>query len=325
MNLNTRQKRLIATAACLVIGAAVVAGILWAASGSIGKEAKQGLAVQALGQLMESDKIDYGFHVIDGQVVFEGRNHSSELIRKRVRTPVKDADAETFRALEQVFPEHVPRLYYGVDKNHVFVNGVGGIRVLDADPASFRLLDEDGRYACSKDSVFYRAVRIEGADPAAFRRLKGDFSVDDQYAYLGHTRLPAEASTFEATSPGYISDVWHAGRYSEGPYSTEGWSRDAKNIYFGNQRFDQADAETFEDLQFAGYAKDANNVYCKQKIVAGADPESFEILGVKYLNFFRPSVEHPTGHGPLARDRNHFYLYTEIDERDGPWLRSPDH
>ena len=124
-----------------------------------------------------------------------------------------------------------------------------------------------------------------------------------------------------ASSRGYISDPWHGGRYFDGPYSTEGWSRDANNIYFGNKRFDTADPETFQDLSFAGYAKDVNNVYYERKTIPGADPETFEILDTKYLNLFPPNVKNPSGHGPFARDKNHFYIYTEIDEREGPWLR----
>ncbi|WP_372722229.1 DKNYY domain-containing protein [Novipirellula sp.] len=40
-----------------------------------------------------------------------------------------------------------------------------------------------GRFACDKDQVYYRAIKIEEADPDSFRRLKGDFSVDDKHAY----------------------------------------------------------------------------------------------------------------------------------------------
>lgn len=324
MKLHMMRNRLITAFACLVAGGAVVVAVTYMANRSITKQQKLQLVLQALSTSFENDEIDYGFHVVDGRVVFEGRNHPSEFLRKRVFTPVEGADAATFRTFRQVFSEDGPRLYYGVDKNHVFVNGIGGLRKLDADPASFRLLDQDGRFVCDKDSMYYRAIKIEGADPDSFRRLKGDFSVDKNHAYLGHVTLPADASTFEACSPGRISDPWHGGRYFCGPYSTEGWNRDANNIYFGNKVFDAGDPATFQVLQFAHYAKDANNVYCGRTMMAGADPGSFEILGTKYLNFFPSTAEHPSGHGPLARDKYHFYIYADIDKRDGPWLRRND-
>lgn len=266
----------------------------------------------------KNEPVSYGFHVIDGQAVFAGG--FIPFTGKRGLTPVEEADADTFRAFEQVFPEHhPPGELFAVDKNHVFVKLVREIEILGADPTTFRLLDEAGRFACDKDQVYYRAIKIEGADPGSFRRLKGDFSVDDKHAYLGHTTLPAEAATFQATSPGYISNVWSGGRYHKGPYATEGWNRDAKNVFFGNKRIDTVDPNTFEDLQFAGYAKDAKNVYWERHIIAGADPKTFEVLGSKYLKFFPSSVQHPSGHGPFARDKNHFYSYNEIEERDGPW------
>lgn len=268
----------------------------------------------------KEDTVSYGFHVIDGQVVFAGG--FIPFTGKRGLTRVEDADAETFRPLKQVFPEHRPiGELFAVDKNHVFVKLVREIQILGADTASFRLLEEAGKFACDNNQVYYRAIKIEGADPKSFRRLKGDFSVDDKNAYLGHTRLPADAATFQASSPGYISNVWSGGSYHKGPYATEGWNRDANNVFFGNKRVDTVDSNTFEDLNFAHYAKDSSNVYWKRKIISGADPKTFEVLGSKYLRFFPPSLEHPSGHGPLARDKNHFYFYTEIDERDGPWLR----
>ncbi|WP_419193939.1 DKNYY domain-containing protein [Novipirellula herctigrandis] len=265
------------------------------------------------------EALSYGFHVIDGQAAFAGG--FIPFTGKRGLTRVKDADAETFRTFEQVFPEHhPPGELFAADKSHVFVKLVREIQILGADPATFRLLDEAGRFACDKDHVYYRAIKIEGADPGSFRRFKGDFSVDDNHAYLGHTTLPADAATFQASSPGYISNVWSGGSYHKGPYATEGWNRDANNVFFGNKRVDTIDPYTFEDLKFANYAKDAINVYWMRKIIAGADSKTFEVLGSKYLRFFPPSLEHPSGHGPFARDKNHFYSYTEIDERDGPWL-----
>jgi hypothetical protein len=258
MKVHTARNVLIAAFACLVAGGAIVVIVTYIANRSISKEQKLKLVLQTLFTSLENDEIDDGFRVVDGRVVFEGRNHPSQFGRKRVITPVEGADAATFRTFDQVFLEHGPRLYYGVDKNH---------------------------------------------------------------AYLGHVTLPADALTFEASSPGHISDPWHGGRYFDGPYSTAGWNRDAKDIYYGNKILEAADPETFQDLKFAHYAKDAHNVYCGRKIIAGADPESLTILGAKYLNFFPVTVENPTGHGPIARDKEHFYLYTDIVKRDGPWLR----
>uniref|UniRef100_UPI00356495C1 hypothetical protein n=1 Tax=Novipirellula sp. TaxID=2795430 RepID=UPI00356495C1 len=65
---------------------------------------------------------------------------------KRGLTPVEDADAETFRAFKQVFPEHhPPGELFAVDKNHVFVKLAREIEIIGADPATFRLLDEAGQ------------------------------------------------------------------------------------------------------------------------------------------------------------------------------------
>jgi hypothetical protein len=291
---------------------------------NLSKRAKIELALQTLAPALANDEIDYGFHVVDGIVVFEGSNDPSAFIRKRVHTPVTGADAETFRAFKQVFPEGQLRCYYGVDKNAVFVTNSVGTYKLQADPLTFRLLDNAGRFACDKESVFFVSVKIPGADPQSFKRLSGDFSVDAHCAYLGHLKLEADPKTFEATSPGYIRVRWGGhGKFEEQPF-TQGWNRDANNVYFGTKRFDKADPSTFQDLGFAHYAKDKYNVYIEDKIIKNADPNTFEIIGRKYLNYFESNLQHPIGHGPLARDKNHFYCYSWIIDREGPWIAEYD-
>ncbi len=328
---NTIRTFLITSVVCTAAGVTALIGLSEVANElsevaneTVSEEQRAELIERVLSGAFKSDRIDYGFHVVDGQVVFEGRNHASSLVRKKVLTPVEGADAATFRTLNQVFPERGSRVYYGVDKNYVYVEDTEGIRRIDADPTTFRLLDLAGRFARDKDSVYYRAVKIEGADPNSFRRLHGDFSVDDNHAYLGHLVVPADASTFEATSSGYVSNVWHNDRVTKRPNTIAGWSRDAKNIYYGIERFDPADRETFQDLSFASYAKDAYHVYYKTEIVPEADPETFEILGTQYLDFFPPSLKYLNVHGPLARDKDHFYFDAEIYERDGPWFHEND-
>ena len=59
-------------------------------------------AVEPLNSL--SDEINYGFRVREGRVVFESREAGS-FLQRRVLVTVDGADAATFRAHDQEFPE----------------------------------------------------------------------------------------------------------------------------------------------------------------------------------------------------------------------------
>ena len=266
------------------------------------------LALWVIGKMLKGDEIRYGFHVIDGEVIVEGRNHGSEFVRQRVRKRVAKADPASFRALNPAFQGEVRGYHFGIDKRSVFVWGEGGVRTLDADASTFRLLDPEGRYACDDKRVFYMTVVINRADPKSFKRLKGDFSIDRSYVYIGHQRMPADASTFEALSPGRISDIWSGGTYDKRQtnYSTDGWCRDANHVFWGNRVVDLAHTDTIEYLDL-NYCKDDNHVFCKGEVVENADPNSFRVLGTKYMRFFPRTGDNPIGDGPDARDRNVFF------------------
>lgn len=322
MTFKPRTRTLLTTIVAIGFCIAVLGGVFHWARQLKTRVAEQKLAIveELLGGV-SADEINYGFHVVDGRVVFESRNHGSEFILKKVLTPVNGADPKTFRDLGQQFPEHGRRVYYGADASSVFVLSVGPIRTLLADPASFRLLDPDGRFACDDSKVFYFGIEIEGADPKTFRRLEGDFSVDDDQAFLGHRSLAVDVATFRALSPGYIHRIWDNREVYQGDYGFEGWNCDDKHVYYGLQRIEQADAGSFEYLQYQ-YAKDAQHVYHDGELIEEADPQTFQIIGTKYLNFFQQTSKHPNPHGPMARDANHFYLSGWIVTREGPWTET---
>lgn len=301
---------------------AVLGGVFHWARQLKTRVAEQKLAVveELLGGI-DPDEINYGFHVVDGRVVFEGRNHGSAFILKKVLTPVNGADPKTFRDFGQQFPERGPRVYYGADASSIYVCSVGPIHTLFADQTTFRLLDPDGRFACDDSKVFYFGIEIEGADPKTFRRLKGDFSVDDDQAFLGHRTLAVDVATFRALSPGYVHRIWMNRDVYKGDEVLTGWNCDDKHVYYGLQLIEQADADSFEYLQYR-YAKDDQHVYHEGELIEEADPETFQIIGTKYLNYFEMTAKHPFPHGPMARDANHFYLRSWIVTREGPWTQT---
>lgn len=219
---------------------------------------------------VKGDEVQPGFHVVDGVVVFESAKGGTFLPEQKL-TEVPGADPATFRTFPQKFPEGSPRVYFAADGQHVYFHASGKLGTLDAEPDSFRLLDEAGTFAADATHVYYQAIEIPGASAKTFRRLAGDFAVDDDQAFLGHVPLPAQAATFQSYSPGRVGQAWHAGRPQTDTTLLSGWCGDAEHVYFGQQRMDNIDVASFRYLGFRDYAADARQVYYGAHPVEGAD------------------------------------------------------
>lgn len=252
---------------------------------------------------VRGEKINYGFHVQDDKVFFEtdGRPRGG-FLAERLLIPICDADPKSFKPLQHEVYRGGRVFYFAADAKHVYIYD-GHVSVLDADPSTFRLLDSHGRFACDARNVFFMGRKIDGADAATFERLAGDFSKDEDQAFVGNLPLSTAAETFDALSPGYLQEVWPTvGRGRQ----FEGWWSDGKQIYFGQQAIEDADLATFESLGYVYYAKDANHVYRAGTEVKGAEPATFEVIGAKYWK------DHFSDNGPDARDKHQAYLYGDI-------------
>lgn len=225
---------------------------------------------------------------------------------------VDKADSCTFTVLSKNWSKDKNQVYnqyydnYGKSQQKV---------VADADPATFRVVTGDDRFAQDKIHVFrFDGKTLAGVDPTTFVVLSKDFEKSQtQVFYKGEVAADADAATFAPVgSSGFFKDAHHlyfvTGNGEIG-YTLKtvsppgmdtltfesirgGYFRDKNNVYIGGiyEGFTQiknADPATFQILNVcmsveksAGYyAKDKNYVYCGAAIIAGADPSTFEYVG----------------------------------------------
>lgn len=72
---------------------------------------------------------------------------------------------------------------------------VNGTVIVDADPASFRVLQ--GGYARDARSIFYFIDRVDDADPATFQTLTGSYARDARHVYWMGAPIPgADSASF---------------------------------------------------------------------------------------------------------------------------------
>jgi hypothetical protein len=271
---------------------------------------KQDVARQVLEAVAQARRVDRGFHVIDGQVVFLDSNPGEGKIKRTVA----EADVKTFRACEQ--PANSFALF-AVDGQHVFMGELYSVVVItDADPATFEVLTPTGRFSRDANRVYYMGVALEGADPASFKVVQSPFGRDDRRAYVGTLPIPVQdIATWAPLERGLAPDPWYRSHREKYPQpreklSGDGWSKDSKQVYWGESLVHGADAATFETCgRF--YAKDGHHVYHSGSVVPGADPATF----VAHDGPFIGDTGIPSGPGPDAHDAEREYESGRVCDR----------
>ncbi|MEZ6118719.1 MAG: DKNYY domain-containing protein [Pirellulaceae bacterium] len=218
------------------------------------------------------------------------------------------ADEDTFETVplpDDALPNALP---YARDRSHVWL-GIKKIflQLKAADPETFTVISEDGRYAKDKNSVYYCGVRLPDADPTTFAILTRPYAVDENHVFAGHEVLEiADPETFEVLEHGYAGIPWELELdipklRSTTRQPTSGLAKDSTRFFFGVTAIEPADYDSFH---FVGhmYAKDKLQVYFFQvgnpnvEQVLDADPGTFQ-LGESY---------------PRAFDKNHYYEFGRV-------------
>lgn len=267
---------------------------------------------------VRATRVDRGFHVIDGHVVFLDSNAGEG----RIKRLVAEADVKTFRACEQ--PSNALALF-AVDNRHVFMAELYHVVVIaDADPATFEVLTPTGWFSRDANRVYYVGVALEGADPASFKVVQSPFGRDDRGAYVGTIPIPVrDIATWAPLERGTADRPWHQ-RHDEkfplphGQLSGSGWSKDSVQVYWGASPVQGADAATFETCgRF--YAKDGRHVYHGGNVVAGADPATFAAHDGPFIG----DTGIPSGPGPDAHDAQREYSSGRVYDRPPPRKAAP--
>jgi hypothetical protein len=284
----------------LALTGGLVAGLLLTAAGCDG--CRRQLARQAVAAVKRATKVDRGFHVSNGQVVYVDRNPGEGSIRRKV----VEADAATFRACEQ--PQDAPALF-AVDGLHVFMAELYRVVVIaEADPRSFELLTPDGRFSRDAKRVFYTGVALADADPASFRVVDPPFGKDEHRAYVGTIPIPVrDIASWRPLARGWTEDPWYRPHDEKFPrphdeLSSQGWSQDDDQVYWGHRPLAEADVASFKALD-RFYAKDHRRVYFAQDVVQAADPATFMV----YDGPFIKGTDFRSGPGPDACDAQRQY------------------
>jgi hypothetical protein len=191
---------------------------------------------------------------------------------------ISGADAASFQALTEHYAKDRRAVYYA----DTFRRGqeyyaILHIKVveLDADPASFRVLDSRDAstalgYARDKDHVWFEGQPFPGPDAASFAPMRGGFARDARQVFYTREPMPvADPASFEAID--------------------DSWSKDAGHVFWSdvdlgsdpagalvNRVTEGADPKTFQALD-GGYGKDAAHVFFEGRVVEGADPASFVV------------------------------------------------
>ncbi len=242
---------------------------------------------------------------LSGYAIVEGKPsyvYTSTRAGREV-TPIAQADPDSFEVIQQ---GELSRIRYAHDKSHVFVEN----RIVpDADPKSFRIISGDGEFSQDRAKVFFLGAPIESADPETFQLLGSHFGRDAKNAYIGTMKLPGvQVDSWKPLEDGRAENPWYFSAHDThvkdpSKLSGSGWSRDADNLYYGEELVSIADVGSFEVLGNY-YAKDRKHVYNGKAIVANADPATFHLLpGPHYAN-------------PDSRDaKRYFRSGRALDER----------
>lgn len=292
----------------LTLLAGVVAGLLVTATGCDGCRRQLGRQVVAV--LKQTTKVDRGFHIDNGEVVFMDWNAGSGKIRQRI----PEADALTFRACEQ--PMKAPWLF-AVDGTHVFVAELyRAVVVEDADPRTFELFTPDGRFSRDAKRVFYSGVAIADADPASFLVIDPPFGKDKTRAYVGTIPIHVlDINSWKPLARGWAEDPWYRPHEKKFPrphteLSSQGWSKDDEQVYWGHLPMPEVESATFEALD-RFYAKDDRFVYFGRDLIEDADPETFVVSDGPFIE----GTDMRIGSGPDASDARRQYKSGRVYSR----------
>lgn len=172
-----------------------------------------------------------GYEKKDGKIYYNwihGGNWTRE------NTLVKNADAETFEAVDNNINFHLGKdkkyvfkdasileygdpitfeqvkEYYWKDKSNVYLLQFGGTdcRIKDADPKTFKVI-KDYHWTLDKNNVFYQFDKLLNVNPNKFVAIDEEWGKDDRFYFYHHLRIDSlDYKTAEIVSPYYIKDQY---------------------------------------------------------------------------------------------------------------------
>lgn len=164
--------------------------------------------------------------------------------------PVENADAETFRILQDD--------KYAADRNSVYYRGT---KISGALPASFRHLK--GVYWVDDAHVYFEGEEASGADPKTFEVLRvAPWARDSKSCFRASMPVPgADPKTF---SPVNFC-----------------WARDRQHYYAFDHTSVSAVRCDYKSMKILSetYAKDISHAFWLSHEIPGVDIESFELAG----------------------------------------------
>lgn len=203
-------------------------------------------------ELIKNKKIDLGNGFFkDENFVYYGEITTRESSLKKL----DNIDPNSFELINKFYSKDKNRVYR-LNEYEPWITGVSILE--DSDPATFKLLQEDGFiYGKDKNNVYYEWKKIQGADTETFQILDYPYSKDKNNVYYSYEGIveSADPETFIVVKSGF-------------------YMKDKNNVYYNGKIIQGADSETFEFVK-PGYAKDKNNVYHGKNIVEGVDPKTF--------------------------------------------------
>lgn len=203
---------------------------------------------------------------------------------------VKKADPNTFKALEDNF---------GLDKNNIYY----GPDIMAQNNGTFEYLQDF--YAKNNENIYYMN-RVISNDLAGFKLLESGYAKDSKNLYyqghiIGEKTTQAQLEQFKVIQK-YLAtdgkDIYNEGRLIKGADpktfevissdDTYPWPyiKDQNAVYFGENKIDQADPQSFEVIYFT-LARDNKHVFLEDKIIKDADPNSIEVLPSSGLLFLK--------------------------------------
>jgi DKNYY family len=218
----------------------------------------------------------------DQPITLQPGEHLTPLIASFAKTsrhgyfrglPLESSDGSSFEALDEHFAKDQQWVYY-CDAHRVsqdyFTSPRRRVKVLEADPASFRILVRG--YARDASKLFFEGQQFPVKDLNSFEILEYGFARDRISGYYQQTIIPgSDGGNFTVLDNHYSKDKAHV-FYSDNDLN-------ASPVVLRHQRLDGAMPDSFTALE-SGYAKDAKRSYHKGKPLAGST--SFEVLSLGY-------------------------------------------
>ena len=152
----------------------------------------------------------------------------------RGAVPVAAAEAQSFVVLDA---------FYARDKDRVFLLQKDEIRVLEADPGSFRALGYG--YAMDDRQVLMRGTVVAAGHPEGFRILERGYAVDSVSVYLDGAKIPnADPASFRVIRP--LPDIAERLKdwYRMDPDGLS-FGHDARRVFFGREIAFEGDPQSF--------------------------------------------------------------------------------